>query len=538
MEVRLARKKTGGPKPFVAKKTTITSKKHRFEPFSQRIARLKIDPIRRPRGRNVDESDLSSTTSYFRSSLEHWLDLNLSEDFDKFSKQVQPLCDSLAQIVHHEATIIDLLLEYIGKATALSAEPLLDLISHFAHDLGARFEKHFARTVATVNQLAAKHSDVEVIEWSFTCLAWLFKYLSKLLVPDLRPLYDLMAPLLGKERQKPFVSRFAAEALSFLLRRASVAYHKDKEPLQTIVSHIFSDLCTSGEAQHQSMYENGVMTLFTEAIKGVNGSLSSGGDVIFHEVLSCVFNLNDADPLTAIPAIEVLRGVLTSTLHFTNSGTFKPILDIILVQVDPSKGILQPSRLSICMQMTTLAITENRGSKIEEWSVILRSITSAIAQLVPSIAASYMDAIPNTLAALAVAHQACPVDVAISHTKLFDTISTGLWQSYFLGFCNLYADLGKDRFQSFLLPCFQRYATDKPYTNRLANPLAQIHTLQLGGEFPPTLHLVAQTCQKWCSCQIRNHHTTTLARANADRYIIITEQWKPWRIIRPKCVLL
>jgi hypothetical protein len=60
-------------------------------------------------------------------------------------------------------------------------------------------------------------------------------WLSRLLVPDLRPVFDLIAPLLGKQRQKAFVSRFAAEALSFLIRRAGAGHHRDQKPLQLIL---------------------------------------------------------------------------------------------------------------------------------------------------------------------------------------------------------------------------------------------------------------------------------------------------------------
>ncbi|KKY28364.1 putative heat repeat protein [Diplodia seriata] len=196
---------------------TESSRKHHFESFSHRIAKLNIDPIRRTTRRADDEHDLSTTTSYLKTSFDEWKDLNLSESFHAFSRELDPLCESLPQILHHADSIMDLLVRYIEKRDALSLEPLLSLVSHFAHDLGARFEKYFARTVRIVCDVAAKHPDIEVIEWSFTCLAWLFKYLSRLLVPDLRPLYDLMAPLLGKEHQKSFVSRFAAEAMSFLL---------------------------------------------------------------------------------------------------------------------------------------------------------------------------------------------------------------------------------------------------------------------------------------------------------------------------------
>lgn len=105
----------------------------------------------------------------------------------------------------------------------------------------------------------AKHADVSTIEWTFNCLAYLLKYLSRLLVPDLRPLFDILAPLLGREQQKGFISRFAAEALSFLLRKAR------EEPLRLIVRHVFEDFIQTGENPGAKGYKQGLMTMFMEA---------------------------------------------------------------------------------------------------------------------------------------------------------------------------------------------------------------------------------------------------------------------------------
>lgn len=105
----------------------------------------------------------------------------------------------------------------------------------------------------------AKHADVSTIEWTFNCLAYLLKYLSRLLVPDLRPLFDILAPLLGREQQKGFITRFAAEALSFLLRKAR------EEPLRLIIHHVFEDLTKSVETPCGKSYMQGLMTMFMES---------------------------------------------------------------------------------------------------------------------------------------------------------------------------------------------------------------------------------------------------------------------------------
>ena len=123
---------------------TASSRKHHFESFPQRIAKLNIDPVRRVRRPTADDTDITTTFSYFKTSFNEWRDLNLSEGFTSFAREVAPLCESLPQILHYDNRIMDLLVGYIEKADTWSLEPLLSLVAHFAHDLGARFEKHFA----------------------------------------------------------------------------------------------------------------------------------------------------------------------------------------------------------------------------------------------------------------------------------------------------------------------------------------------------------------------------------------------------------
>ena len=113
-----------------------------------------------------------------------------------------------------------LLVQYISLHEKEALEPLLDLLTAFAHDLGTRFEKHYAKSLELLIGIAGKARDVEVIEWTFGALAFLFKYLSKLLVPNLIPTYDVVCGLLGKQRHPPHIARFAAEALSFLVKKA------------------------------------------------------------------------------------------------------------------------------------------------------------------------------------------------------------------------------------------------------------------------------------------------------------------------------
>ncbi|KAL2154516.1 hypothetical protein VTH82DRAFT_3192, partial [Thermothelomyces myriococcoides] len=249
-------------------KKTPHQKNHRWESFSAKISKLhSLDPLRKVRRHDLEAEDLEATTSYLRNGLDRWAELNISKPYIAFKREINPLTESLAQILYHEDRIMDLLAEYIAKHEKEALEPLLDLVTAFAHDLGVRFEKHYPRALALIVDLASKMHDVEVIEWTFAALAFLFKYLSRLLVPDLRPTYDVVAPLMGKARSPGHIARFAAEAMSFLVKKAAAPSHKDKA-LPLFVEHVRDDLeATVGQKQFE-LYSQGIMTMFAEAIKG------------------------------------------------------------------------------------------------------------------------------------------------------------------------------------------------------------------------------------------------------------------------------
>ncbi|KAL8829181.1 MAG: hypothetical protein Q9191_002158 [Dirinaria sp. TL-2023a] len=325
---------------------TSSSRKHRFESFNQRVSKIKIDPIRRSRPSDTHYLDLSLESSYFNTDLERWKDLNVSANFTNFVREVQPQCDSLPQLIHHHQDIMSKLICFIEKRDALSLEPLLDLLASFVHDLGSRFETHFGVAVTLVASLAATHSDVEVIEWSFMCLTWLFKYLSRLLVSDLRPLYRVVCPLLGKERQKSHTTQFAAEAMSFLIRKAAIQYHRDKVPLDTIVSYITEDFgCFEAQDEAVKLYQYGLTALYVETIKGVDRKLHSSGAQVFCCLLEHTL---EATGTKQRRAAELACGVAVGLIHLTDGPGFQPILKTIISQVHKAAIVaLQMSPLEI-----------------------------------------------------------------------------------------------------------------------------------------------------------------------------------------------
>ena len=438
-------------------------RKHRFESFNQRIAKLHIDPIHRARRIDLEPHDLESTTSYLQTGLHQWKDSNLSENFSNFVRKAEPLCQSLPQILHYQNDIMTILVDYIEKRDPLSLEPLLDLLGRFAHDLSMKFESHFLKAVTLVASLASKHTDVQVIEWSFTCLTWLFKYLSRLLVLDLRPLFHIMAPLLGREPQKIYTTRFAAEAMSFLVRKAALLYHRKQKPLKLVIGCILEDLeSNSGPPQTFDAYNYGIMTLLVESIKGVDRHLNSCAASIYRCLLELILE-QDASESTRTCA--VIFGVTTALIHHTDSVTICPILDVVFESILSQSKESTHTGIAVHGKLLFIVITVRRGSRVQNWLPIFSALMSLL-QNCKETSDKNLSQILNTVAVIM---QLAPLEIIIPRIRpIMDRILHDQNAKHFLPFCNFFCDLGQERFHDLIFPYFSSFIISHWEKNELA----------------------------------------------------------------------
>ena len=432
---------------------TVTSKAHRFEPFSKRISRLKIDPLHRVTRERPVEQDSTLSTSYFRNALNHWNEFNLSRNFTEFSRKVNLLSESLPQLLHHADTIHGLLVAYIEKRDELSLEPLLDLVAQFAHDLGQHFEKYFSQVVTVVISVAATHEAPEAIEWSFTCLTWIFKFLSKLLVPDLRPLLSILSPYLGKSRQKAFVARFAAESVAFLLRKAAVIYAKKRAPLRDAVSYLLQDLDELNDERDLHTYETALMALFSEATKGVDGGIHSSAPDLLRCLLEHVALGNDSKGRH----LQVLEGYLIDVIHHSDAEGFQPLISVLeeyAMQVDDQTSAYH---LSMIIKLMFVVVGTRKGSRVKSWTSISQALihlSQPISGLDGSTAATQQD----LLVTIAMTMQYAPMNELLpASTSLADIVTSTSNAQYFLSFCHFFDSIGQERFRSLFLPRLQRF---------------------------------------------------------------------------------
>lgn len=390
----------------------------------------------------------------------------MSGNFIEFAHEVLPLCDSLAQILHFEDKIMELMVVYIEKRERESLEPLLELMTDFAHDLGTRFEKHYAKALEMVTSIAGTPQDVEVIEWSFTCLTFMFKYLSRLLVPDLRPTYDLMAPLLGKHRQQTHIARFAAEAMSFLIKKAGAPANREKA-LPLILRHAKLDLLSIVGTREFGLYYHGLMTMFAEAMKHISFSVHTSGPAIFRSLIQI---LDEEDLQSNTAWIDVICGVLTSIIHHTNASTFQDIFEVVVERANAAVASLSEPitrcelrRLLLSARMIGIVAGVRNATRISNWPDLLKAqneILQAVSRNAAAVSGHQLDAElwKSLVLTVSILYQYSPMDALIPYTsKYMDFLTKEPLAKWFLAFCWYLSQTGPERFKSLALQAFQRY---------------------------------------------------------------------------------
>ncbi|KAH6898626.1 armadillo-type protein [Thelonectria olida] len=448
-----------------SKFSTPHQKNHRWESFTTKIAKFNsLQPLRKVRRHDLETEDLSTSTSYFQTGLQKWGELNISTPFVSFKREVWSLCETLPQLLHFEQRIMDSLAKHIALQEKESLEPLLDLLTAFAHDLGSRFEKHYGRSLDLIVAVASKPQDVEVIEWTFGALAFLFKYLSKLLTPDLRPTFKVMTPLLGKSRTPPHIARFAAEALSFLIKKAAAPSYRESS-LKLIIEHARDDLCSIVGEREFTLYKDGLMTMFAEAIKGTDHTIHSTGPAIFAALVDSIpereHSLAEETTWT-----DVTCGVLTSVIHHSTVTTFDEFAASVHEALE--QAMKRVSTAEIGWQLVprvkiygTLAGVR-KGSRISTWAPLVRNLVEMLSQAtrakleVPkdSDHAVWTSLITN----IAIIWHHAPIDALIPHiVSLVQSLTREPFMKWFVPFCSYFCDLNSERFGSLIRNDFQKF---------------------------------------------------------------------------------
>ncbi|KKY33743.1 hypothetical protein UCDDA912_g06297 [Diaporthe ampelina] len=433
--------------------STPHQKNHRWESFSTKISKLNsLDPLRKVRRHDLDDEDLATTTSYLRNGVVKWSDLNISKSFTDFKREIMPLCETLPQILHFQDKIMDLLTTYLSAQDREALEPLLDLLTAFAHDLGSKFEQYYQRSLELLVAIASKPQDVDVIEWTFGAFAWLFKYLSKLLVPDLTPTYDMLAGLLGKRKHPIHINRFAAEAMSFLIKKAAAPSSR-QTALPRIVAHDKEgdvaeyEMEAAYKTKHFEAYREGIMTMFSEAMKGPGNTLHSTATYLFGALLDSVPSM-ELEAGNSTCWTDVCCGVLTNIIHHSTADSFQILSESILEAASTrmkNEDQNNPYGLSLFTRLLGIMAGVRNGSRLNDWRPVVKNLTEILQTLSKDAenVSKYAGSIvwDSVVANAAICWTQAPMDALMPSLNDFNKAMTGEpLMRWYIPFCGYLAE--------------------------------------------------------------------------------------------------
>ncbi|XP_066592766.1 small subunit processome component 20 homolog [Prorops nasuta] len=282
-----------------------------FKPFSERINEIDVDVFHRVTHRNEDfENDEVET--YFYQTLKKWNVLNLTQGYCDFKKKVHTIV-TLPQLLNQKQYVVDMLKEYLKMKNTLFLQPILELTIALARDLQKDFYPYFPEFLTIIIDLL-QTKDTEQIEYSFTTLAYLFKFLWRYLIRNVPTVFKLLLPLLA-DTQPLYINNFAAESFAFVVRKI-----KDKTSFIKLVLQVLKET------------PNGIPgcgKLLFEVIYGTSGHFHSCAE----DMLLLYFKSMQDDTVDQTLLFDVLTKVIECILlniHPQKSELFwKVLLNVI-----------------------------------------------------------------------------------------------------------------------------------------------------------------------------------------------------------------
>lgn len=331
----------------------------RFKSFTDRVNEIDLRHLALYHiGHKYEQLEEVENETYFQQTLQKWNVLNLTEEYNYFSKRCRNIV-TLPQLLHQKDFVIDLLLERLATATTLSQQPLLELLYVLARDLREEFYAYFQRVLDRLICLL-NTQDAEQLEWTLICLAHLFKTLKSYLKRNIGIVFNAILPLLDEQHYADHVTNFAVECFAYIAR--------DVRDFPRFLTYV---LKTVLREQVESVH--GCGRLLYEILRGVNGYLHiCAADLLAH-VLQVLVNA-DAGHTNAQTSLlaDIMHHSFELLLNFV-------VVDQSIVLWQQLCGAISKPDLSVTatmqlLELILLLITHKDGRYISELSLLVPTV--------------------------------------------------------------------------------------------------------------------------------------------------------------------
>ncbi|XP_015598459.1 small subunit processome component 20 homolog [Cephus cinctus] len=320
----------------------------KFKPFSERIADIDVDVFHRVAHRNEINDDEKET--HFYQALQKWNVLNLTERYSYFKKEVKDIV-TLPQLLNSKQHVIDTLIKYLRMKDVLFLQPILELVVALARDLQKDFYEYFPEFLAVIIDLL-QTKDTEQLEYTFTALAYLFKFLWRYLIKNVGTVFDLLLPLLA-DSQPEYMNNFAAESFAFVVRKV-----KDKDEFLRLVLTVLEE---------QQANIPGCSKLLFEVVSGTPGQFHSCAE---HMLMLYFGTLQDTavNKTVLYNILEQILNCILNAIHPQKSEILWTVLlriiDQIIEKQSTTEELIQRDT-NLCLILKFLhQIIEHKGGKM------------------------------------------------------------------------------------------------------------------------------------------------------------------------------
>ncbi|KAG9038346.1 U3 snoRNP protein [Tulasnella sp. JGI-2019a] len=297
--------------------------------------------------------DLEDTESHFHTCLSTWRELNLAATHLAFSRGVEPMCRSMALLLHNWEEIVDMWVESLTGAEDEAVQPLLDMMNNLAHDLRTTLLPKYPLILSSLTSLLTGEHHHEpaatnlpadpsssnpnptpnktkrkpqlpapALQTLLTTLSSLFRYVltptPHLLRPTFLTLRQAMISIRGRGRKSTVseeVERMLAEVWGGVLRRV-----KGKEKREGAVRDMVQGL---------EGCEDGIGWVWCSALKAPAQTLHPSTTLLLPVLLS--HYISAATESNAELIFTLLRRVLTSFIHHVKDAeSFAPISSLVI----------------------------------------------------------------------------------------------------------------------------------------------------------------------------------------------------------------
>ncbi|KOX69407.1 Small subunit processome component 20 like protein [Melipona quadrifasciata] len=334
-----------------------------FKTFNERVSEIDVDVFHRVAHRNEENEEEIET--YFHQTLQKWNFLNLTEGYCSFKRKVRDIV-TLPQLVNQKQFVVDTLIEYLQKKDVLFLQPILELVVAVSKDLQKDFYEYFPRFLTVIIDLL-QTKDTEQIEYTFMSLAYLFKFLWRYLVKNVKTVFDLLLPLLA-DTQPVYVNSFAAESFAFVVRKI-----KDKDSFLKTVLHIL---------KNNPDIIPGCGKLLFEVISGIPGQFHSCAEQVLLLYLNALNN-ESLNQSLMFQLLEEIFNCILQNIHLQKCQIlWSAFLNAIDKSIEKTKQF-QPKTgrkksLILLMQLLNTIVSHRNGKMVVDPIPLIKKLVHVL----------------------------------------------------------------------------------------------------------------------------------------------------------------